>query len=482
MDRFLDIQPGKNLFFHIIGGRSKDSRNSNTVTLMSPQQHLSHLADANTETSVTSTSKEDQKTAAWKVYKAVESCRIQLHTDILQTLSQMLITLQFIMSNSSDNIYSTNYLICVILALANLYSDISRVLACHIVASLFFDLSVLILGNYLCITILILDNSIDQLSLLPSSLGLITSQLSVLILGYYFRYFEVALTCSIVASLFFIALFFIPESPTYLYIKGKEESARRLLVKLRGVHADIDSELESYATLNKGSTSTATWRRLLEPEVLKKMAAICFLFLLHSGSGCLNVLVNASRMFAISGSSIDDQLASIIMMSPQFVGAFFIGYFLDRFGRKKVLMASFSIMCAALIPLTVYLYCNNHKEQDFWIYNQDFINNSTNSESSSYGWVPVLSLTVYQMGATLGVDQVPFILAVEYFPTWIRSQANSICATSETLFGFLSLQLYTPMMIGLTPMGLYAFYAAVCAIAIPYVAIVIEETSGTEVG
>ncbi|CAL4258058.1 unnamed protein product, partial [Meganyctiphanes norvegica] len=98
-----------------------------------------------------------------------------------------------------------------------------------------------------------------------------------------------------------------------------------------------------------------------------------------------------------------------------------------------------------------------------------------------YDWIPLISLNIYTLAA-LSVDQIPYIFAVEYFPTWIRSQANSICSTSETIFGFISLHFFSSMLASLKTYGLYGLYAAVCFVAIPYTAYFITETSGVDVG
>lgn len=43
-----------------------------------------------------------------------------------------------------------------------------------------------------------------------------------------------------------------------------------------------------------------------------------------------------------------------------------------------------------------------------------------------YGWVPLVCLVVTQLGAAIGIQNIPFILSSEYFPTSIRPQVNQI--------------------------------------------------------
>ncbi|XP_069974197.1 facilitated trehalose transporter Tret1 [Penaeus vannamei] len=103
-------------------------------------------------------------------------------------------------------------------------------------------------------------------------------------------------------------------------------------------------------------------------------------------------------------------------------------------------------------------------------------------DPSPYGWVPLVAMMLFLVGSSFGVNPVPHILANEYFPTWVRSQASSICISISTMASFVALQVYTPMQDGLTQAGMYGFYAAVCAIGIPYTYFFIRETKGEQIG
>ncbi|CAL4099171.1 unnamed protein product, partial [Meganyctiphanes norvegica] len=189
-----------------------------------------------------------------------------------------------------------------------------------------------------------------------TSFSYVSGELLMLCLGYWFRYYTVALISAVLPAIFLFILFFIPESPTLLYLKGKEEPARKLLRRLRGPHANIEDELKSYRSLNLGSQDRASWRGLLERETLKKIAIISGLFVLQAFSGEINIMVNASRVFETVGSAIDSQLSAIIMMAMQLFGSLFFGMLLDRFGRKRTLIVSFLVMGLSLTPMVAWSY------------------------------------------------------------------------------------------------------------------------------
>lgn len=138
------------------------------------------------------------------------------------------------------------------------------------------------------------------------------------------------------------------------------------------------------------------------------------------------------------------------------------GFFLpDKIGRKKSLILSFSIMFVAMTGMAIYTglvveddvttettsksyysslrtslneaymifagRVTNHNEGSFMGAHHSeeraiYPGRATAGEEDTtpYGWVPLVCLMVSQTGAVLGAMPVPYILAVEYFPTWIR--------------------------------------------------------------
>jgi len=54
-----------------------------------------------------------------------------------------------------------------------------------------------------------------------------------------------SIICAVVPFLFLLAVFFVPESPRYLLMKGRREDASKSLCWLRGTKSaqDVESEL-----------------------------------------------------------------------------------------------------------------------------------------------------------------------------------------------------------------------------------------------
>lgn len=312
------------------------------------------------------------------------------------------------------------------------------------------------------------DPEVRGMMSMALNLAIMFGQLLTVSIGYNARYFLVALLNTIIPTAFIIFLIWMPESPSVLVLRGEEEAGLKVLLELRGRHADLKAEVKSYRDMN--AASERAWRSLLLPPVLKSLAVISTLFFLSSFSGQLVITANASKIFEEAGTSLDGNLSAIIVMVVQIVSGICGFFLLDKLGRKKVLYIGFLLIS---VPLTVMATYVGKTQQ---------ASASDDEVEMAGGWLPLACLVVSQIGSSFGVTGVPFLLSQEYFPTAIRPQANSVTLTMWTVATFLVLQLHTTMVKGLTLAGLYGFYASVSALAIPFIAFCIRETMGENVG
>ena len=309
------------------------------------------------------------------------------------------------------------------------------------------------------------DPSVRGNMLAISSVGQRSGQLVIAVLGYYTRYYMAAFICSVFSIIMFIACFFLPESPTVLILQGDIDGAHKVLRSLRGNHVDNNAEIQ-YCLDKNNIAKGGAWTVLLQGKNRNKLATIVGLFFFHVFSGTLVLVAYASRIFKSSGSSIGEGIATIIVMAVQVVAVVFLGTLLDSIGRKKTLMGSFLGMAMSLGIMASFVSVTMGNEE----------------AEGTYGWLPLVSMMIAVISASLGAAPIPFIISGEYFPTALRSQAMIVCQTIGPVFAFLSLQLYGPMQMALSTAGLYGFYAIISLLGFLYTGLFIEETKGMSVG
>ncbi|XP_050689708.1 facilitated trehalose transporter Tret1-like, partial [Eriocheir sinensis] len=200
------------------------------------------------------------------------------------------------------------------------------------------------------------DDDVRGMMSMSLNLAILLGQVFTVAVGYGARYYVVAFINALVPVAFVLFLIWLPESPSVLVLKDKNEKAKAVLLDLRGSKADVTGEIKSYKEFNsdqQGQESSA-WRKLLQPAVLKNLVVVSALFVLVAFTGFLVVNANAAQMFQAAGTTVDAELAAIVLMLVQFGGGL-AGFFLtDKIGRKNILYVGFILMTLGLGGMAVY--------------------------------------------------------------------------------------------------------------------------------
>ncbi|XP_066961988.1 facilitated trehalose transporter Tret1-like [Macrobrachium rosenbergii] len=290
-------------------------------------------------------------------------------------------------------------------------------------------------------------------------------------IGMLGTWYQIAFFC--IAEILFFGLVvvpFLPESPTYLTVTGKEDEARSVLRRLRGSYFDLETEISQLKKHNVRSDGSSGWGVLLKKDIMRKCLIVFGLFGISNFCGTEVIKANAVRILQTSGLSFDRDASSIVVFVLLLGGNIFQALMVDRVGRKKCLILSLVLLVFAYTILGTYV----------------FIESSAAEEGSdmggSWNWIPTVCLMVCAFSSSLGIGPTPWMLAVEYFPTSIRSQVMSVCTFFGSLMSFASLQVYSPLQEALTPAGLYWSYSCFAIIGIIYTLTIVEDTTGQKVG
>ncbi|KAK3884050.1 hypothetical protein Pcinc_011658 [Petrolisthes cinctipes] len=315
-------------------------------------------------------------------------------------------------------------------------------------------------------------------------------------LGLSLRWYEVPFVGLAVILLQTILLaFFLPESPSFLVIKGRTMEAKRVLLKLRGPSIDVEKEMENILTENGEKAEMPLLKVLREPAILRSLAIVITLFFVQNFCGLLVFPVNMTRIFQDAGTDLSSEVATIIVFLVQMSGTVLACIYLDRLGRKPCLVFSLLGMALCLVVMGFYRQCKDIDSGDVTkeLQQQQHLlpANNTTLDTPPYdtdlwcvdqGWVPLACLTLFMFTSSMGAGPVPSILNVEYFPTAVRAQLSGVCMVAGSGFNLMALQLFTPMQYAFTPAGLYWCYAVVCVFGIVFTLACVRETRGVVVG
>lgn len=260
------------------------------------------------------------------------------------------------------------------------------------------------------------------------------------------------------AILFFIIIFFIPESPRWLILKGREKKATYILER---IYVSPEESLFQLAETKSviSSESKSEWKLLLQPGIRKALIIGVCIAMLGQFMGVNAVLYYGPSIFENAGLSGGDSLFYQVLVGlVNMLTTVLALVIIDKVGRKKLVYYGVSGMVVSLILIAVYFICG-----ELWGISSIFL---------------LIFFLFYVFCCAVSICAVVFVLLSEMYPTRVRGLAMSIAGFSLWIGTYLIGQLTPWMLQNLTPAGTFLLFAVMC---VPYMLIVwklVPETTG----
>jgi SP family arabinose:H+ symporter-like MFS transporter len=158
-------------------------------------------------------------------------------------------------------------------------------------------------------------------------------------------------TGAIPSLLFLVMLFFVSETPRFLYMTGKKEEALDVLERIGGKSLAAEEMGEIKKSFNGSSVS---FRMLLDPSLRKVLMVGFGLAVFIQLSGINTIIDYAPKIFASAGWSLDAGLfATFGLGLVNFISTWVSILIIDRFGRRPLYIIGSAGMAVALGGLTI---------------------------------------------------------------------------------------------------------------------------------
>lgn len=262
----------------------------------------------------------------------------------------------------------------------------------------------------------------------------------------------------ILALIFFVVIFFIPESPRWLILKKRDAKAETILSHIYGsVEFAIYEMNETKNTI--GGETKSNWRILLKPGIKKAVAIGVAIAMLGQFMGVNAVLYYGPSIFESSGLSGDDSLFyQVIVGLVNMLTTVLAIFIIDKIGRKKLVYYGVSGMIVSLLLIAFYFV----KGTDLGIPNV----------------LLLIFFLAYIFFCAVSICAVIWVLLSEMYPIKVRGLAMSIAGFSLWIGTYLIGQLTPWLLQNLKPEGTFILFAVMC---VPYMLIVwklVPETTG----
>ena len=254
------------------------------------------------------------------------------------------------------------------------------------------------------------------------------------------------------ALLFLFIIFFIPESPKWLIIKGKPSEATAVLSRILGSEDEINAEVE--ATRSSSGEDKGSWSDLLKPGILVAVLAGCAIAILGQFVGVNAVLYYGPKIFSEAG--FDNPMFSTVLVGlVNFATTVLAVFIIDKVGRKQLIYWGVSGMIICLMAIGTYFATGGALGNGFML----------------------AFFLAYVFCCAISISAIVFVLLSEMYPNSIRGRAMSLAGFMLWVGTYLVGQL-TPVLLEWSQAGTFFIFAVMC---VPYMLImwkVIPETTG----
>ncbi|XP_050096987.1 facilitated trehalose transporter Tret1 isoform X2 [Anopheles aquasalis] len=301
------------------------------------------------------------------------------------------------------------------------------------------------------------------LGLLPTAFGNI-GILLCFVAGNYLDWSGLAFLGAALPVPFLLLMFLIPETPRWYVSRNREDRARKALQWLRGRKADVEPELKGIAKSHQEAerhASKSAMLDLLKKSNLKPLMISLGLMFFQQLSGINAVIFYTVTIFKSAGSTIDENICTIIVGCVNFIATFIATVLIDRLGRKILLYISDVAMIITLMTLGTFFYMKNNGD-----------------DVSNIGWLPLAAFVVFVLGFSLGFGPIPWLMMGEILPGKIRGSAASVATAFNWSCTFVVTKTFADITDAIGNHGAFWMFGSVCIIGLLFVILYVPETQG----
>jgi len=248
------------------------------------------------------------------------------------------------------------------------------------------------------------------------------------------------------AGLFTILILLVPETPRYLAMVGKDDTALAVLSKINGQTKAQEILTEIKSTVAEKKEKLFTYGAMV-------IFIGIMLSVFQQVVGINAVLYYAPRIFESMGMGnpmMQTVLMGIINISFTLVAIFTV----EKLGRKPLLITGSLGMAAGALGVCL----------------ADVV-------PTIPGIIGVVSIMIYSASFMFSWGPICWVLIAEIFPNTIRSAAVAIAVAFQWISNFIVSSTFVPMYTW-SPAFTYGLYSACCVIAAIFVWKLVPETKG----
>jgi sugar porter (SP) family MFS transporter len=259
------------------------------------------------------------------------------------------------------------------------------------------------------------------------------------------------------ALLLSVGMIFLPESPRWLVKQNLTDKARKILQQLRDTD-DVSAEIiDIQNSLKQRQTS---FREIFSPWVRPVLFLGAMMGFIQQVTGINTIIYYAPTIFQLAGfqDASSSILATVGIGVVNVLATIAAMFFLDRLGRRPLLLTGLAGMGITLATLSFAFYVG--------------------AESPLLRWVAIGCTFLYIICFAFSLGAMLWLLVSEIFPLEVRATAMSVAILSCWFWNFVVSATFLTLLNQLGPSLTFMLYTVMCGVSLVFCYYKVPETNG----
>jgi SP family galactose:H+ symporter-like MFS transporter len=265
---------------------------------------------------------------------------------------------------------------------------------------------------------------------------------------------------AIPAAIMFVGVFFLPESPRWLFLKGFKDRAVAVFAGMHLDDAEIAAEVKEIEDNLKVKQNGFEMLKT-NPNFRRVVGLGIGLQLIQQLTGINVVMYFAPTIFRIAGfATTEQQMWGTVIVGVTNVLATFIAIaFVDKLGRKPIMYAGFVTMGAAMIAVGTLFNMRIEKHPEL-------------------GYFAIFALLIFIIGFAMSAGPIIWVLCSEIYPLAARDLGVTFSTATNWIANAIVGMTFLLLLAGFGNGNTFLLYGALNVVFIIFFVIFVPETKG----